>query len=125
MWPRRAPRRSAPPAPRPGGRAIGPRGETLGGLEITWASSNTDVATVDALTGAAQGRGPGIAMLVASGGGQSTAAELTVLPTAVAALQVLGGRPMAVQESLTLRVVARDPGGQELTGIPIVWSSSD
>jgi hypothetical protein len=64
-------------------------------------------------------------MLVASGGGKSTAAELTVLPTAVAAMQVLGGRPMAVQESLALHVVARDPSGQELTGVPILWNSSD
>ena len=105
--------------------ALGPQDDILTGAEITWASSNPQVATVDAITGLTHGHTPGTAMLLARSGDQSSVAELTVLPNAVAAMQVLGGRPMAVQESLALHVVARDPAGRELTGIPVLWTSSD
>jgi hypothetical protein len=105
--------------------ALGSQGDTLGGAEITWASSNPQVATVDALTGVARGLVAGRALILATSGNRSSIAELTVLPNALAALQVLGARPMAVQETLGLRVVARDPAGDEITGVPITWTSSD
>ena len=105
--------------------ALGPQGDTLSGAEITWASSSPQVATVDALTGVARGLAAGRALILATSGNRSSIAELTVLPNALAALQVLGARPMAVQETLGLRVVARDPAGEEITGIPVFWTSSD
>ena len=91
--------------------ALGSQDDTLTGAEITWASNTPQIATVDALTGVAHGHTPGTAILLASSGGQSSVAELRVLPHAVAAMQVLGGRPMAVQESLALHVVARESDG--------------
>ena len=105
--------------------ALGPQGDTLSGAEITWASSNPQIASVDALTGVARAHAPGTALIVASSGNQTSLVELTVLPNAVVALQVLGARPMAVQESLSLRAAGRDVEGQEVSGIPAVWTSSD
>jgi uncharacterized protein YjdB len=105
--------------------ALGPEGDTLTGAEVTWASSNPRIATVDALTGLAHAQAPGTAVIVATSGSQSSLAELTVLPNALSSLEVLGARPMAVQESLELRAVARDAGGQEVIGIPVAWTSSD
>jgi hypothetical protein len=105
--------------------ALGPRGDTLTGAEITWVSSTPQVATIDALSGVVRGRAPGTALILATSGNQSSLAELTVLPTALASLNILGARPMAVEESLVLRVVARDPSGEDVVGIPVAWSSSD
>ena len=64
-------------------------------------------------------------MMLATSGNQSSLAELTVLPNAVVALQVLGARPMAVAESLALRAAGRDAEGEEVSGVPVEWTSSD
>ena len=63
--------------------------------------------------------------MLATSGNQSSLAELTVLPNAVVALQVLGARPMAVAESLALRAAGRDAEGEEVSGVPVEWTSSD
>jgi Bacterial Ig-like domain (group 2) len=104
---------------------LGPRGDTLPGAEVTWASGNPEVATVEALTGVARGLLPGTALILARSGNQTSLSELAVLPNAVASLQVLGARPMAVRETLALRVTAVDGQGRELTGLPVAWTSSD
>ena len=62
--------------------ALGPQGDTLTGAEITWTSSNPQIATVDALTGIATRHTAGTAMILATSGNQSSLAELTVLPNA-------------------------------------------
>ena len=103
----------------------GAKGDTLAGAELTWASSNSTVATVEALTGLARAHAVGRALILARSGSESSFAELTVLPAPVAAIQILGARPMAVRETLALRVAASDGGNGELSGVPISWSSSD
>jgi hypothetical protein len=108
-----------------GALVLGPRGDTLTGADVTWASSNPQVATIEALTGKAWGHAPGTALILARSGNETALAELGVLPGAVAALQVLGARPMAVSETLALRVAARDRQGRELSGMPVAWTSSD
>lgn len=108
-----------------GAVVLGPNGDTLTGAEITWASSNPQVVTVEALTGVARAHAPGTGLILARSGSETSLAELTVLPDAVTALQILGGRPMAVTERLALRVAARDGQGRELSGFPVVWTSSD
>jgi hypothetical protein len=122
---------SAPPALRVGDsltlRAVvrGAKGDTLAGAELTWASSNPAVATVDALTGLAQARAPGTALVLARSGTETAFVELTVLASPVAAIQILGARPMAVRETLALRVTATDGRDAELNGSPVSWSSND
>ena len=104
---------------------LGAKGDTLQGAELTWSSSNPQVATVEALTGVARGLEPGTTQIVARSGTDSSLAELTVVPGGAAALQILGARPMAVGEALDLRVLARDPQGGALTGMTVEWSTSD
>jgi len=104
---------------------LGAKGDTLRGAEITWTSSNPQVATVDALTGVARGVEPGTTQIVARSGTDTSLAELTVVTGGAAALQILGARPMAVGEALDLRVLARDPQGEALTGMTVQWATSD
>ena len=122
----------APPPPlRAGDEAtleavvLGAKGDTLQGAELTWSSSNPQVATVEALTGVARGLEPGTTQIVARSGRDSSLAELTIVPGGAAALQILGARPMAVGEALDLRVLARDRQGGALTGMTVEWTTSD
>jgi len=79
---------------------------------------------VDELTGTVRGLAAGTTQILARSGNDTSRAELTVVPGAVT-LQVLGARPMAVGETLALRVLARDQQGGELTGIDVAWSTTD
>jgi serine/threonine protein kinase len=108
-----------------GAVVLGVKGDTLQGAEITWSSSNPQVATVDALTGVARGLEPGTTQVVARSGADTSLAELTVVPGSAASLQILGARPMAVGEALHLRVLARDGRGGALTGMAVEWATSD
>ncbi len=103
----------------------GVNGDTLLGAEITWASSNPPVATIEALTGMTRTHTPGTALILARSGSESSFTELTVLPPAVTAIQILGARPMAVRETLALRVASNDALGGDLTGVTTTWSSGD
>ena len=105
--------------------ALGANGDTVAGADIAWSSSDTRIATVDRLTGVVQGRSPGTVLMLARSRDDSAVAELTVVPGAVAALQVLGVRPMAVRETLALRVLARDAWGQDAVPDTVTWTSSD
>jgi uncharacterized protein YjdB len=108
-------------------RAIvrGPQGDSLPGAEVTWASSNAAVASVDALTGMAHANQPGSALVVARSGAESAFAELTVLGSPIAAIQILGARPMAVRETLALRVTVNDGRDTDLNDAAVSWASSD
>ncbi|MEP6688690.1 MAG: Ig-like domain-containing protein, partial [Gemmatimonadales bacterium] len=108
-----------------GAVVVGLKGDTLPGAEITWSSSNPQVASVEALTGVVRGVEPGTTQIEARSGTQTSLAELTVVPGGAAALQILGARPMAVAEALELRVLARDRDGGALPGMTVEWSSSD
>jgi hypothetical protein len=77
------------------------------------------------LTGVARGLEPGTTIILARSGTDTSLAELTVVPGGAAALQILGARPMAVGETLDLRVLARDPQGGALTGTTVEWATGD
>ncbi len=104
--------------------ALGAGGDTLPGADVSWTASRPGVVSVDGSSGVARGIAPGTTIVLARSGRQTAFAELTVLPASVAAIQILGGRPMAVGEMLDLRVAApgRDAGGASL---PAAWTSSD
>ncbi len=108
-----------------GAVVLGTKGDTLQGADITWSSSNPQVATVEALTGVARGLEPGTTVVLARSGTETSLAVLTVVPGDAAALQILGARPMAVGETLDLRVLAHDRQGGALTGLTVEWATSD
>jgi len=103
----------------------GPRGDSLPGADVSWTSSNPTVATVDTLTGMAHAHQPGTALVQARSGNQSSVVELSVLASPIAAIQILGGRPMAVRETLALRVTLNDGRDTDLSDAPVSWASSD
>jgi serine/threonine protein kinase len=104
---------------------LGSQGDTLAGADVIWASSDARVATVEPSTGMVQARSPGTALILARSGDETTLRELRVVSGPVAALQILGERPMAVRETLALRVLARDAWGGEVTETPVTWTTSD
>jgi hypothetical protein len=83
------------------------------------------VATVEALTGMARAHAPGTALILARIGSESSFADLTVRPGLLAPIQILGARPMAVRETLALRVAAGDGRDGDLEGVPVAWNTSD
>jgi uncharacterized protein YjdB len=102
-----------------------PRGDSLPAAEVTWASSNPAVASVDALTGMAHANRPGSALVVARSGTESAFAELTIMGSPIAAIQILGARPMAVRETLALRATVNDGRDTDVNDTPVSWASSD
>ena len=82
--------------------ALGASGDTMAGLPIRWWSDDGAVVAVNPRSGVARALTPGTVTVRARAGRRSAAAELTVLPAAVATLQILGARPMAVGEMLAL-----------------------
>jgi Bacterial Ig-like domain (group 2) len=104
---------------------LDPNGDTLEGRPVVWRSSNTTVAMVDPRTGEVRGESPGTAVILAESGGESSFAEMTVLPVPVATVRVRGARPLTVGESLLLLADTRDRSGTALADRDVVWASSD
>ena len=109
------------PRPRSGSRqlalravALGAAGDTLAGVPMPGGRAATRVILRSMRSGLVRGLAPGTGDTGARRR-RSAFAELTVLPAAVAALQVLGARPMAVREMLALHIRARDSWGGRWT----------
>lgn len=106
------------------------RGDEITTAGVVWASSNPQVARVDA-TGLVRALTPGTATITATAGGLQGTAVITVL-AAIAAmgLQVDGvplccGQYVRVEVGQTVRVVAtaRDAAGSVVTGYKVHWFS--
>ncbi|MEO8879963.1 MAG: Ig-like domain-containing protein [Gemmatimonadaceae bacterium] len=103
-------------------------GNVLNGRAITFASSNTAVATVDANTGIATGVTPGTTTITASSEGKtSNNATLTVSAVPVASVTISPTTQSVVAGSNTpaFTVVTKDAGGNVLTGRTIAFASSN
>jgi alpha-tubulin suppressor-like RCC1 family protein len=72
--------------PNPEGDAFTP--VTVAGIGVTWASSDPEVATIDALTGVATARALGTTTITATSGGRSGSTTLTVIDNMPPALTV-------------------------------------
>ncbi|HEY2377991.1 MAG TPA: Ig-like domain-containing protein, partial [Gemmatimonadaceae bacterium] len=100
-------------------------GNVLTGRTVTWASSNTAVATVNS-TGVVTAMGAGSANIVATSGGVSGQASLTVTLVTVASVSVsLGSGSLTVGQTTQATAVLKDATGNVLTGRTITWSSSN
>jgi uncharacterized protein YjdB len=98
------------------------QGKTLTGRLVTWGSSNTNVATVDA-TGLATAKAVGTATITATSEGKSGTATLTVNPVPVASVTIAPPNPDTVFIGYTtqLTAVTKDSIGGILTGRAVAW----
>ena len=92
---------------------------------ITWTSSNSQVASIDANTGLATALARGTTTITATSGGVSGSTTLTALPV-VASVTVAPGSTSIVQNIATaLTATVKDAGGVPIDGQTITWTSSD
>ena len=103
-------------------------GNVLTGRTVTWASSNTAIATVTQ-AGVVTGVAPGTATITATSEGKSGSATVTVnapAPAAVASVTVAPTTlPLQVGQTGTLSATTRDAANNVLTGRAIAWTSSN
>src|SRR6185437_14980783 len=100
-------------------------GNVLTGRHITWVSSTTGVATVDA-NGLVTAVGPGGTTITATSEGQSGTSSITVAVAPVATVTVsTPATPMIVGGIQQLTATTRDANGNVLTGRAITWASSN
>ena len=100
-------------------------GAVLTGRQVTWLSSDTTVATVNA-SGRVIAHAVGQSTITATSEGQSGTILFTVSPAPVATVTVALGRSnIVVADTTQATAVLRDARGIVLSGRPITWSSSD
>src|SRR5207247_1511454 len=99
-------------------------GNPLSGRTVSWASSNTAVATVTA-SGLVTGKAAGTATITATSEGKSGASAITVTPVPVASVTVTPASA-SIQTGQTVQLTAtpKDANGNPLTGRTVTWASS-
>jgi uncharacterized protein YjdB len=100
-------------------------GNAIPGVQFTWSSSNTSVATVSA-TGVVTGVAPGSVTISASAGGKTGTSSITVQLAPVDRIVVTPANP-SVKEGSTVQLTATlyDARNNVLTGRTVTWSSSN
>lgn len=94
-------------------------------VEIGWASSDEDLASVDA-TGLVTALRPGKVTITASASGKSGTAVITITEAAVASVEIdADATEVPVDGSVALVVTAKDEDGVELLGRVIAFTSED
>jgi Big-like domain-containing protein len=105
--------------------ALDDSGKVLRSQKILWRSSEPAIAQVDAGSGRVRALSPGTVSITARSDSSSAVAPLTVLPAAVAAVEIKGAHPLKAGETLTLRAEPRDAGGGSLSDRAVLWASTD
>src|SRR5207249_2297905 len=100
-------------------------GNPLAGRAVTWASSNTAVATVSG-SGLVTGVTAGSATITATSEGQGGTATITVSTVPVASVTV-SPATASVQAGQTVQLAAtpKDANGNPLSGRTVTWASSN
>ena len=97
----------------------------LTGRAVTWSSSNTAAATVNA-SGLVTTLAVGTATITATSEGQSGTADISVTAEPVATVTVTLAAPtVAIGDSTQATAVARDASNNVLTGRVVTWNSSN
>ncbi|MFL5620019.1 MAG: Ig domain-containing protein [Gemmatimonadaceae bacterium] len=98
---------------------------TVTNRAVSWSSTNTQVATIDANSGLATVLTPGTATITATSGGVSGTTTLTAVPV-VASVSAAPSSPSIAQNAgTTLTATVRDGAGNAIAGQTITWSTSD
>ncbi len=102
-------------------------GSVISGVDFTWSSNNTAVATINS-GGVATAVSPGTATIRATGNGITSApATITVIVPPVSGVTVSpsSAQELMVGEMVTFTATARTAGGAVRDDVSISWSSSD
>ncbi len=100
-------------------------GDSLSGRAVSWASSDTAIAPVDA-RGVVTARATGSATITASVEGKSGSATITVVPVPVASVTVTPpSATLLVGTTLQLAATPKDSAGGTLSGRTLSWASGD
>jgi len=101
-------------------------GNLLEGRAVTWASSNTSVATVNPATGVVTALAPGSATITGTSEGESGTSTIIVTPAPVALVIVsLIASPIAVGGTTTAAATTLDANSNVLAGRAVAWSSDN
>jgi Bacterial Ig-like domain (group 2) len=102
-------------------------GNTVTGVTFTWASSATNVATINS-SGMATGIAPGTTQITAAASGVTAAADalqVTSPSGVVATITVSPSAPsVAVNATQQFTATAKDASGNTVTGVTFTWASS-
>lgn len=99
-------------------------GALLAGRAVTWQSSSTRIATVDA-SGLVTALAAGQATITATSEGKSGTATITVQLPSVASITVTPVSPsIGVSQAVQMVATLRDANGVELTGRTVTWETS-
>ena len=102
-------------------------GHTLGGRDVEWTSSSTDVATVSQ-SGVVTGVAKGFTLITATSEGRRATASVTVGPRAVTSVSVsLDNKSIVVGQQTTAHATVHGAGGVVIpfTEQPVAWQSSN
>jgi uncharacterized protein YjdB len=100
-------------------------GQAISGVQFTWSSSNTSVATVSS-AGLVTGVAPGSATISASAGGKTGNASITVQLAPVDHIVVTPANPTVnIGQTAQLTATLYDQRNNVLIGRTVTWSSSD
>ena len=100
-------------------------GNVLTGRTVTWASSNTTVATVSS-SGLVTAKAAGGATITATSEGKSDTATITVQLAPVASVTVSpDAASVNVKGTFQFNAILKDAAGNQLSGRPVTWSSSN
>ena len=99
-------------------------GQVMAGVTVTWASSATSVATVNA-SGLVTAAGNGTATITATAGGVSGTATVTVAQAVSAVVVSPAADTLVAGDTLRLAAAAQDANGHPVAGAEFSWASSD
>lgn len=102
-------------------------GNAMTGQVVTWSSSNTAAATVNA-SGVVTGVAAGSATITATSSGKSGTSAITVTAVAPVVTTVTVAPPSAsivAGTTTTLQATVKDQNGNALTGQTVTWSTSN
>lgn len=103
-------------------------GQTIGGRLITFSSSNTSVATVNAsgvVAGVAEGRATITAQAVLDQVSGTATVDVVKVPVATVSITPAGAQTVFEGLTLQLSAVLRDGNNAILTGRPVNWTTSN